>query len=206
MVVLKSTAKSLMRGYFFGFVKPTSPNFALYPKLLGPSLDAYGGKVLCKQDIKDASYSEDADEWTAMVVLQFPSVAQAVTWHDSEEYAEAKALRLETSTGQFAIIEGPDFGNYHGFLGAFIKVNDPVAFAKYAPTKTLGAYEARRTYNKVDDLPYAEGLENYDAAVLIAFPQRMGGTGWMTSTEYKPDRDLRLSTTSGPCAIIGTDE
>lgn len=208
MVNLSRTASTLPKGYVFGFVKPISPNFVNYPPLVAPTLTAFGGKMLSTQSIADAVYSEESggnkDKFQVMYVMQFPSVEKAVDWYHSDAYSAAKKLRVETSTGPLAIVEGPDFENYSGFLGAFIRIHDPVPFQKYAPSKTLAAYNAKRTYIEATEAVLSENFQGqYNAAVLIAFATKSDGKNWMLSEEYTPDRNLRLSTTSGPCAIIG---
>ena len=41
-----------------------------------------------------------------MVLLKFPSVAQAKAFVDSPEYAPVKQMRLDNSTGTLVIVEG----------------------------------------------------------------------------------------------------
>ena len=41
-----------------------------------------------------------------MVLLKFPSVAQAKGFVDSPEYAPVKQMRLDNSTGTLVIVEG----------------------------------------------------------------------------------------------------
>lgn len=43
---------------------------------------------------------------TLPVIIEFPSVAQARQWYNSEEYAELKKMRLEATVGDMVIIEG----------------------------------------------------------------------------------------------------
>lgn len=198
------------KGYVFGFVQPTSPKFAKYPPLGAPTIQPFGGRLVCKQSIKAAIHAENASDYAETYVLEFPSFQKAKDWYNSDVYAEPKKLRLETSTGPLVILEGEPVGDYQGFLTAFIKVDDKENFAKYSPVESLKEYQARRIYAAIDndkEAPLvAERTDAYHAVVLIAFPTRAHGKAWMDSDEYKEDRHLRLSSTSGPCAIIGSDE
>jgi uncharacterized protein (DUF1330 family) len=40
------------------------------------------------------------------VILEFPSVEQAKEWHNSVEYAPAKALRHQTARSRMIVAEG----------------------------------------------------------------------------------------------------
>mmetsp|Transcript_12560 Transcript_12560/g.34841 ORF Transcript_12560/g.34841 Transcript_12560/m.34841 type:complete len:208 (-) Transcript_12560:29-652(-) len=194
-----------MKGYLLAFIKPTSPAFQDYPKLASPTLQSFGGKILSKQSTDEAIYTEHAKDLGAMVVIQFPSLQKALDWYNSDEYAAAKKLRLETSKGYWAMMEGPDFGDdCTGFLGTFIKVNDLVTFQKYAPVESLSKFTSpnKRSFAKLEDVPLTE-TRDYDAVVLIAFPTAAKGKEWMESKDYQPQLELRTSSSTGPCAIIG---
>ena len=41
-----------------------------------------------------------------LVVLEFPSLAKAREWYDSEEYREPKAMRLAASNANVVFVEG----------------------------------------------------------------------------------------------------
>ena len=49
-------------------------------------------------------------EWkpTMPVIIEFPSMAQARQWYDSDEYAALKKMRHEAAVGDMVIIEGFD--------------------------------------------------------------------------------------------------
>jgi uncharacterized protein (DUF1330 family) len=40
------------------------------------------------------------------VVLEFPSLAQARRWYESEEYREPKAIRLAASNANLVFVDG----------------------------------------------------------------------------------------------------
>lgn len=47
-------------------------------------------------------------EWRPrrVVILEFPSVAAARRWYDSEEYREPKALRRRAAVSSLVLVEG----------------------------------------------------------------------------------------------------
>ena len=70
-----------------------------------PIVEAFGGEYL----IRGGDMIVEQDElWspTRMVMLKFPSVAQAKAFLDSDEYAPVKALRLGASKATAVIVEG----------------------------------------------------------------------------------------------------
>lgn len=99
-------SKSSKKGYVFDFIQPTSPEFAQYPALAAPTIQAHSGKILAKQRIQDAIYKEDADEYEASFVMEFPSLQQALDWYHSKEYSEPRKLRMATSKGPWVFFGG----------------------------------------------------------------------------------------------------
>ena len=45
-------------------------------------------------------------EWQRVVVIAFPSADRARDWYNSDEYADARALRLKISRGLAILVEG----------------------------------------------------------------------------------------------------
>ncbi|HKS30597.1 MAG TPA: DUF1330 domain-containing protein [Pyrinomonadaceae bacterium] len=71
------------------------------------TVEHYDGRYLTvggKHDVVEG-------EWQPVfpVLIEFPSLAQAHHWYDSEEYRELKALRLEATKGNAVFIEGNEF-------------------------------------------------------------------------------------------------
>ena len=126
-------------------------------------------------------------------------------FYHSEDYKEAKELRRATSEGPMVILEGEDddFDGYSGFSTFFIKVEDKSAFAKYSPVESLQQYNAKRCAVPIDKAVVKEDADDFDVAVLIAFPTAERGRAWLESEEYRPHGELRMATTTGPGAIIG---
>lgn len=78
--------------------------YETYKEMVPPSLAAYGGKFL----VRGGQVETLEGEWSPkrLVVVEFPSVAQAKAWWASEDYAEAKALRQATARTKMVVAEG----------------------------------------------------------------------------------------------------
>ena len=75
-----------------------------YRKLSPPTVAQYGGKFLAR-----GGHCEKLEgDWSPkrLVILEFPSVAQAKAWIDSVEYAPAKRLRHKASRSNMVLVEG----------------------------------------------------------------------------------------------------
>ena len=75
-----------------------------YKALAPSSIKLYGGEYL----VRGGEVGVLEGDWnpSRIVLLRFPSVAQAKAWWDSEEYAEAKALRMSASKGNMIVLSG----------------------------------------------------------------------------------------------------
>jgi uncharacterized protein (DUF1330 family) len=74
-------------------------------KLLAPSsIGVYGGKYLTRGGAVEVLEGQ----WTPrrFVILEFPSMEKAKAWHDSPEYAPAKALRDSCASSLMLLAEG----------------------------------------------------------------------------------------------------
>ena len=78
--------------------------FEEYKKLSPPTVAQYGGRFLARGGHTDTLEGE----WSPkrLVIIEFPSVAQARAWADSPEYAPAKRLRQITTTSNLIVVEG----------------------------------------------------------------------------------------------------
>ena len=78
--------------------------FEEYKKLLPPTVAQYGGRFLARGGRTDTLEGE----WSPkrLVIIEFPSVAQARAWADSPEYAPAKRLRPITTLSNLIVVEG----------------------------------------------------------------------------------------------------
>ena len=78
--------------------------FEQYKKLSPPTVAQYGGRFLARGGHTDTLEGE----WSPkrLVIIEFPSVAQARAWVDSPEYAPAKRLRQITTISNLIVVEG----------------------------------------------------------------------------------------------------
>jgi uncharacterized protein (DUF1330 family) len=94
-----------MAAYVINDMVVTDPDlFEDYKRLSPPTVAAYGGRFLARGG---ALESLEGD-WSPkrLVILEFPSVAQARAWLDSPEYAPARALRQRAARSNMLVVEG----------------------------------------------------------------------------------------------------
>jgi uncharacterized protein (DUF1330 family) len=75
-----------------------------YKKHTPSSIAAYGGKFMVRGG--HAETLEGDWEPGRIVILEFPTVARAKEWWDSELYAPAKALRQRSASTRMVMVEG----------------------------------------------------------------------------------------------------
>lgn len=94
-----------MAAYVINDVTITDPEgFEEYKKLSPASIKLFGGKFLARGG---EVITIDGD-WSPrrVVILEFPNMAQARAWIDSDEYAPARRQRELTSKSRMVIVEG----------------------------------------------------------------------------------------------------
>jgi uncharacterized protein (DUF1330 family) len=64
----------------------------------------HGGRFLVRGGETEVLEGEGAGR--RLVVLEFPTMAAARTFYHSQEYQEAKRIRMAASEGQFLIVQG----------------------------------------------------------------------------------------------------
>jgi len=77
--------------------------FAAYAKLAGPALQAAGGRFLARGN---AAQVYDNAVPGRVVLIEFPSVAQAIAAHDSPAYGEALRALGNAVDRDIRIVEG----------------------------------------------------------------------------------------------------
>ena len=79
-------------------------SYARYRELVGPTVASHNGQFLVRGGA--AQRIEGNEPCGRVVIIEFPSVAHATAWYNSDEYQTALALRLAASTGTVMIVEG----------------------------------------------------------------------------------------------------
>ena len=77
-----------------------------YKPLAASSIEQYGGRYA----IRGGTVEVLEGEWPTgrFVVLEFPDAAAARRWYDSPEYAVARSIRQEASSGRFLLVSPPE--------------------------------------------------------------------------------------------------
>ena len=92
-------------GYVIGQITVTKPDdYPAYVEKVGPVIAKFGGEFLVRGGQHEV-YEGDAPG-DRVVIVRFPSYEKALEWYHSEDYAEAKAMRMAASTSIQTIIEG----------------------------------------------------------------------------------------------------
>jgi len=92
-------------GYVIAQINVTDPKtYPDYVAMVQPIIEKFGGEFLVRGG-RSASY-EGTPPGDRNVVIRFPSYQAANDWYHSEDYAEAKALRMSASTSVQTIVEG----------------------------------------------------------------------------------------------------
>jgi uncharacterized protein (DUF1330 family) len=94
-----------MSAYIIANVRVTDPaQYEQYKKLSTLAMRAHGAEVC----VRGGAVSVLEGDWQPdrMVVLKFPSVAQARAFHDSPEYAKAREARAGAATMRMVVVEG----------------------------------------------------------------------------------------------------
>jgi uncharacterized protein (DUF1330 family) len=94
-----------MKAYVIFYMKTVSDLKALeeYRKIGGPTLQKFGAVFRVRRGAFEVL---EGDPILGVVMLEFPSMEQARTWYQSEEYGVALKLRLAASSSQAVLCEG----------------------------------------------------------------------------------------------------
>jgi uncharacterized protein (DUF1330 family) len=94
-----------MSAYVIAEIEVTDPaGYEEYRKQVLAVITRYGGRFL----VRGGKVDPREGGWTParIVVVEFPSLAQAQKWYDSPEYAPLIRLRQKASKGKLIIVEG----------------------------------------------------------------------------------------------------
>ena len=78
--------------------------FDRYKSLSPASIEKFGGKFVVRGGGIEALEGEF--EFERVVIIAFPNTDAARAWYRSDDYAEAKELRLKISSGEAILVEG----------------------------------------------------------------------------------------------------
>jgi uncharacterized protein (DUF1330 family) len=90
---------------FFDILEITDPpKMAKYRERITENVTRFGGRYLAV----GGPFDVVEGDWRPVlpVLIEFPSLAQAHRWYDSDEYRELKALRLAATKSNAVFIEG----------------------------------------------------------------------------------------------------
>ena len=94
-----------MSAYVIAEIEVTDPaGYEDYRRQVLAVVTKYGGRFL----VRGGNVKSKEGGWTPkrLVVLEFPSMAQAEKFYDSAEYAPLLRLRQRASRGKLVIVEG----------------------------------------------------------------------------------------------------
>ena len=98
------------RGYLIAHVKvDDAEGFIPYRDRAWELVDKFNGKWIVRAPHGGDLVEDDngIQAGSATVVVEFKTYKQAKAYYDSEEYQEAKKLRLPNSQSTFVLVEGP---------------------------------------------------------------------------------------------------
>ena len=91
--------------YVVAQITVTDPDaYPAYVAKVQPIIAKFGGEFIVRGG-KSVSY-EGTPPGDRTVVVRFPSYDKAMEWYHSDDYAEAKAMRMAASTSVQTIVEG----------------------------------------------------------------------------------------------------
>lgn len=96
---------SQKKGYVVATLEVRDPaGFAEYGKAVPAVIAAFGGRYLVRG--AKVEHVEGQLPIARLVVLEFPSLAEAKRFYASPEYAPLLKLRLDSTTSSFVFVEG----------------------------------------------------------------------------------------------------
>jgi uncharacterized protein (DUF1330 family) len=94
-----------MYAYILTQVDVLDPDaYAEYRRLVPASLKAFGGEFIVRGGQQEALEGSERSKRT--VILRFPNMDAARSWHGSDAYADAKKVRQAVSEGTVLLVEG----------------------------------------------------------------------------------------------------
>jgi uncharacterized protein (DUF1330 family) len=141
------------------------------------------------------------------VVIEFPSVAQALACYRSETYQKARQFRLPVADGEIVIVEGavkdrPAQEAGKGYWIGRQDIADPVTYKRYAEG-SAGAFEKYGALFLVRGGPH-QAMEGQARSrnVLIEFPSVQHALDCFHSPAYKAASVHRAASATGEIVIV----
>lgn len=94
-----------MAAYMIGNIEVLdAEHYPEYAKLAAPTVAKYGGRYLARGG--STAVKEGDAKAHRVVILEFPTLARALEWYDSEEYRPARALRQRYARASIMFVDG----------------------------------------------------------------------------------------------------
>ena len=94
-----------MAAYLIVDINVTDPaRYEEYRKLVPPTLAAYDGKYLARGGAVKVLEGDFTPNRT--VVVEFPTVARALEWWDSDDYRPIRQIRYDSAICRMLLVEG----------------------------------------------------------------------------------------------------
>ena len=94
-----------MSAYVIVDIQVTDPEgYEDYKRLAAATVTAYGGKYLArggKTEVLEGNWTPNR-----LVILEFESAVQVITWLESPEYHAPRQMRHRTATTNMIVVEG----------------------------------------------------------------------------------------------------
>ena len=94
-----------MPAYVIANVEVSDPvRYEEYKRLVPSTIAAYGGRYLARGGL--AQVLEGEWKPKRLVIVEFPTAAQARAWWDSAEYAPVRSVRRACARAELVLVEG----------------------------------------------------------------------------------------------------
>lgn len=99
-----------MSAYAVAFIRETTFNdeIAEYLRRIDNTLEPFSGRYM----IHGGPYKPLEGDWSGdLVMIEFPSMAQAEAWYNSDAYAGIRSLRTNNTVGDVLLVHGVKAGH-----------------------------------------------------------------------------------------------
>jgi uncharacterized protein (DUF1330 family) len=96
-----------MKAFVIAQINVTDPDqYRLYTEQVPATIAQFGGRSIARGG--QCAVLEGPDDIGRVVILEFPSLAQAQAWYNSPEYQRVKALRDGAAVVRIVAVEGSE--------------------------------------------------------------------------------------------------